>query len=115
MGVPPADCLSVGSLIGTKIVVNEFAGFYLLGNMIDEGTISDKAATIATYALCGFSNIGSIGITSAVVGTMIPNKKHWVTKLVSSAMIAGNMACFMTAAIAGLFYTEKIQEDDNPI
>ena len=51
MGVPPADCLSVGSLIGTKIIVNEFAGFYLLGTMITEGTISDKAATIATYAL----------------------------------------------------------------
>ena len=51
MGVPPADCLNVGSLIGTKIIVNEFAGFAVLGNMIKEGTISDKSATIATYAL----------------------------------------------------------------
>jgi len=115
MGVPPDDCLSVGTLIGTKIIVNEFAGFYALGKMIEEGTISDKAATIATFALCGFSNIASIGITSAVVGTMIPNKKHWVTKLASSAMIAGNTACLMTAAIAGLFYSAEVHVNNNPV
>ena len=52
-----------------------------------------KDPILTTFSSCGFSNIGSIGITSAVVGTMIPNKKHWVTKLASSAMIAGNTVC----------------------
>ena len=96
MGTPPSDCLQVGSLIGTKIIVNEFAAYAQLGVMIQEGNISPRAITIATIALCGFSNLGSIGIQSAVLGTLIPHKKRWVTKLVSSACIAGNTACFLT-------------------
>ena len=51
IGVPPEDCLTVGSLLGTKIIVNEFVSFYALGKMIEEGTISHKASTIATSAL----------------------------------------------------------------
>lgn len=96
MGVPTEDCFNVASLIGTKIIVNEFAAYAQLGKLIEEDNISPRATTISTFALCGFSNLGSIGIQSAVIGSLIPHKKRWVTKLVSSACIAGNTACFMT-------------------
>ena len=65
LGVPPADCLAVGSLIGTKIIVNEFVAYAQLGKLIEAGAISARSTTIATFALCGFSNISSIGISSS--------------------------------------------------
>lgn len=112
MGVPTVDCLQVASLIGTKIVVNEFAAYAQLGVMIREGTLSARSITIATYALCGFSNIGSIGVSVAVLSSLTkPSMKPIITKLVTSAMIAGNTACFMTACVAGLFYSAAIAEE----
>jgi CNT family concentrative nucleoside transporter len=104
MGVPIEDCLKVASLIGTKIMVNEFAAFAKLALMVDNNTISHKAITIATYALCGFSNISSMGVSVGVLSSLVPEKREVLNKLVTSAMFAGNAACFMTACIAGLFY-----------
>ncbi len=116
MGVPTADCLEVASLIGTKIVVNEFAAYAQLGVMIREGALSARSITIATYALCGFSNISSIGVSVAVLSSLTePKMKPIITKLVTSAMIAGNTACFMTACVAGLFYSSSIAADPNNI
>ena len=63
----------------------------------------DRTVVIATYALCGFSNIGSIGIMLGALGAMAPSRKRDITKVVVRAMIAGNVACFMTACIAGTF------------
>lgn len=65
LGVEPNDCLEVGSLLGTKIIVNEFVAYAQLGELIKAGSISARSTTIATFALCGFSNISSIGISSA--------------------------------------------------
>lgn len=116
MGVPMADCLQVASLIGTKIVVNEFAAYAQLGVMIREGSLSARSITIATYALCGFSNIASIGVSVAVLSSLTePRMKPIIVRLVTSAMIAGNTACFMTACVAGLFYTSSIASDPNNI
>ena len=117
MGVPIADCFQVASLLGTKIIVNEFAAYAKLGVLVREGLLSEpRSITIATYALCGFSNLGSIGITLAVVTSLVQTPplvqaqqqdtskaKPAITQLVTSAMIAGNTACFMTACVAGLF------------
>lgn len=63
--------------------------------------LQDRSTVIATYALCGFSNIGSIGIMLGSLGAMAPSRKKDITKVVVRAMIAGNVACFMTACIAG--------------
>jgi nucleoside transporter len=113
MGVPTYDCSKVASLIGTKIIVNEFAAFQELGVMVKNDAISSKAITIATYALCGFSNISSIGVTVGVLSSLVPGKKKVIIKLVTSAMIAGNTACFMTACIAGLFYDASLDAKDS--
>ncbi|XP_071158596.1 uncharacterized transporter HI_0519-like [Mytilus edulis] len=71
------------------------------------GTIEDRSMVIATYALCGFSNVGSIGIMLGALGAMAPTRKHDLTKVVVRAMICGNVACFLTACIAGLMYEPK--------
>lgn len=68
------------------------------------GVIHDRSMVISTYALCGFSNIGSIGIMLGALGAMAPARKHDLSKLVVRAMICGNVACFLTASIAGLMY-----------
>ena len=120
MGVSSDDCLDVASLIGTKIIVNEFAAYAQLGVLIREGHLSERSITIATYALCGFSNIGSIGVSVAVLSSLTkPSMKPIITRLVTSAMIAGNTACFMTACVAGLFYSPtdgaNNQDDFDPL
>ncbi|XP_060073867.1 solute carrier family 28 member 3-like [Ylistrum balloti] len=71
---------------------------------LTKGILSDRAVVISTYALCGFSNIASMGIMLGALGAMAPSRKSDLSKLVVTAMIAGNVACFMTASIAGLFY-----------
>jgi len=65
--------------------------------------MQDRSTVIATYALCGFSNLSSIGIMIGALGAMAPSRKADITKVVVRAMIAGNVACFMTACIAGKF------------
>lgn len=69
----------------------------------------DRSTVIATYALCGFSNVGSIGIMIGSLGAMAPSRKKDITKVVVRAMIAGNVACFMTACIAGILFSTKSQ------
>ncbi|MBE9080115.1 NupC/NupG family nucleoside CNT transporter [Romeria aff. gracilis LEGE 07310] len=111
MGVPWADCDAVGALLGKKTILNEFIAYLDLQALI-EGTnlpdnttapggsaISERAIIIATYALCGFANIGSIGIQ---IGGIAPNRQHDLAKLGVRAMVGGTLACFMTAAILGL-------------
>ena len=104
MGADGADCLKVGELIGTKIVLNEFVAYQKLSSYIADGSISKRSELIATYALCGFSNFGSIGIQVGGLTPLAPNKRGAIARLVFSAMLAGNWACFMTASIAGCLY-----------
>ncbi|XP_060603523.1 solute carrier family 28 member 3-like isoform X1 [Ruditapes philippinarum] len=84
------------------IIIN-YTGEVLVG-----GILSDRSVVVATYALCGFSNIGSIGIMLGALGALAPSRKKDITKVVVRAMIAGNVACFMTACIAGLLYKGPI-------
>jgi len=103
LGVPWDDAQFVGGLMGTKTVVNEFLAYLDLKTALDSGAVtSTKSVVIATYALCGFSNFGSIGIQIGGLATIAPSRRADLARLGVRAMIAGSLACFQTAAIAGV-------------
>ncbi|MGD1864099.1 MAG: NupC/NupG family nucleoside CNT transporter [Phormidesmis sp.] len=102
MGVPIADCNAVGELLGTKTIINEFIGYLRLQELIESEAISERAAIIATYALCGFANIGSIGIQIGGIGGIAPSRQADLARIGFRAMVAGTLACFTTACIAGI-------------
>jgi len=102
IGTPRADCFNVAQLIGTKIFVNEFVAYSRLEALIAGAAISERAQLTATYALCGFSNFGSIGVQLGGLSALCPDRRSIFAKLVFSAMVAGNICCFMTAAVAGI-------------
>jgi concentrative nucleoside transporter, CNT family len=102
MGVPWAEADKVGSLLGIKTVVNEFVGYARLQEMVAAGELSERARIIATYALCGFANFSSIAIQIGGIGAMAPERKHDLARLGLKAMIAGSLATFQTATIAGM-------------
>lgn len=101
MGCPWADCFIVGSMLGKKLVLNEFVAY--LDLTAATGKISERSSILTTYALCGFSNFSSIAIQLGGIGTMAPEKRPVLAKYGMRALIGGTLACFMTACIAGLF------------
>ena len=103
MGVPWHDATAVGSLIGTKTVLNEFVAYLQLTNLLSSGAdISPRSVIIATYALCGFANFSSIAIQIGGIGGLAPNRRSDLARVGLRAMIAGTLASFMTATIAGI-------------
>lgn len=102
MGVPWADCSTVGTLLGKKTILNEFIAYLDLQALIEENTLSERSIVIATYALCGFANIGSIGIQIGGIGGIAPSRRADLARIGIRAMVAGTLACFMTACIAGI-------------
>ena len=100
MGVPMNESVTVGSLIGQKIVLNEFVAFSSLSPLV--GTLSAKATAIATFSLCGFANISSIAILIGGIGGMAPSRKADVARLGWKAVLAGTLANLLSATIAGL-------------
>lgn len=101
MGVPFAESAQVGSLMGTKLVINEFVAYIDLLNMIKDG-LSQKAIIIASFALCGFANLGSIAIQIGGIGEIAPNRKEDLAKLGVRALICGTLASYLSATIAGI-------------
>ena len=99
MGVPWQDASTVGNLLGTRMVLNEFVAYSQLGPLKD--ALDPRSFTIATYALCGFANFSSIGIQIGGIGALAPNRRHDLARLGIRAMIAGTLANFVTATIAG--------------
>jgi CNT family concentrative nucleoside transporter len=99
MGVPWKDAPAIGDLLGTRMVLNEFIAYSELGPM--KATLDPKSFTIATFALCGFANVSSIGIQIGGIGALVPNRRHDLARLGMRAMFAGTLANFMTATIAG--------------
>jgi CNT family concentrative nucleoside transporter len=99
MGVPWRDAPTIGNLLGTRMVLNEFIAYSQLGPM--KAMLDPKSFTIATFALCGFANVGSIGIQLGGIGALAPNRRHDLARLGLRAMFAGTLANFMTATIAG--------------
>ena len=105
IGVPWEDALHFGSLLGTKIVINEFVAYSEMGTMIEAGKIlNEKTILMATYALCGFANFSSIAIQIGGLGPLAPNKKSDIAGLGIKAVIGGAMATLMTATLAGLLF-----------
>ncbi|GAB4149239.1 MAG: nucleoside transporter C-terminal domain-containing protein [Planctomycetaceae bacterium] len=102
MGIDPVDTRRVGELIGTKIVANELIAYHDLANMTKNQLISTRSEIIATYALCGFANFGSIGIQIGGISAIVPERKADLAQLGFRAMIGGTLAGFMTACIAGI-------------
>jgi CNT family concentrative nucleoside transporter len=99
MGVPWRDAATVGNLLGTRMALNEFIAYAKLGPMA--ATLDPKSFTIATFALCGFANFSSIGIQIGGIGALAPTRRHDLARLGLRAMLAGTLANFMTATIAG--------------
>lgn len=103
LGVPTVDIVQVGSLLGQKIVMNEFVAYSSMTGMLDGPTAMDpRSITIATYALAGFANLGSIGIMIGGIGGIAPERRHDLARLGFRALLGGTMATFMTASIAGI-------------
>jgi len=100
LGVPWNDAATVGNLLGTRMVLNEFVAYSQLGPLKD--MLDPKSFTIATFALCGFANFSSIGIQIGGIGALAPERRHDLARLGLRAMLAGTFANFLTATIAGM-------------
>jgi len=100
IGIAGKDCVAVGNLLGTRMVLNEFVAYSQLGGM--KYQLDPRSFTIATYALCGFANLGSIGIQIGGISALAPNKRHQLAELGFRAMIAGTMANLLSASIVSL-------------
>ena len=99
MGVPWRDAPTIGNLLGTRMALNEFVAYSQLGPM--KGSLDPRSFTIATFALCGFANFSSIGIQIGGIGALAPTRRHDLARLGFRAMLAGTLANFITATIAG--------------
>jgi CNT family concentrative nucleoside transporter len=98
------DCQLMGSLLGTKIAVNEFIAFNSMEGIIKDGGFeSARTAKMAAYALCGFANFASIGIQLGGLSPLAPERKPLISKLALRAMLGGAFASWMTATVAGMF------------
>ena len=99
MGIPWQDCKAIGSILGERIVINEFMGYLSLSKVqgVQPGSI-----VIATYALCGFANFSSIAIQIGGIGALAENRRADLAKIGFKAMLGGLLSCYCTACIAGL-------------
>jgi len=104
MGVAKQDCITVGNLLGTRMVLNEFVAFAKLGDIVKANplAITARSKVITTYALCGFANFSSIAIQIGGIGSLAPSRRGDLARLGLRAMIAGTLANFLTATIAGM-------------
>jgi concentrative nucleoside transporter, CNT family len=99
MGVPWRDAPVIGNLLGTRMALNEFIAYSQLGQLRSQ--LDPRSFTIATFALCGFANFSSIGIQIGGIGALAPSRRHDLARLGLRAMLAGTLANFVTATIAG--------------
>jgi len=101
IGVPWRDCGVIGNLLGTRMALNEVIAYISLG--AQRAAISPRAFTIGTFALCGFANLGSIGMQIGGIGALVPERRNDLARLGVRAMLAGTMANLISASIAGMF------------
>jgi CNT family concentrative nucleoside transporter len=102
MGVAPKDCVLVGQVFGERIVINEFVGYLSLNSDAVKPHLDPRSFTIAAYAICGFANFSSIAIQIGGIGSLAPERRGDLAKLGLRAMAGGLLACYTTAAIAGI-------------
>jgi CNT family concentrative nucleoside transporter len=101
IGIPWREASTIGNLLGTRMVLNEFVAFAQLGTM--KGSLDPRSFTIATFALCGFANFSSIGIQIGGIGALAPEQRDQLAKFGVRAMLAGTMANLISASIVGIF------------
>ena len=103
MGVPRHEILRVSELLATKLVENEFVAYLDLQNtMHGDNPLSARAFTIASYALCGFANLGSLGIQVGVLSALAPSRARIIARIAVSAMVCGFISTLQAAGIAGM-------------
>lgn len=102
LGVPWRDIQGVGMLLGTRTVLNEMLAFVDLGELIKQKALMDRSVVIASFALCGFANFSSIGIQLGGIGALAPERRHDLARLGLRALLAGTLANFLSACIAGI-------------
>ncbi|GAN67335.1 NupC/NupG family nucleoside CNT transporter [Acetobacter orleanensis] len=102
LGVPAGECTLVGSVLGLKLVINEFVAYLHLSPSLQNGALSARSGAIATFALCGFANLSSIGILVAAFGSQCPERRAELAHISTRAVLAGMLSNFMSAAIAGV-------------
>ncbi len=100
IGIPWRECKLIGNLLGTRTIINEFLAFAELGKL--KATLDPRTFSIATFALCGFANVGSIGMQIGGIGALVPNRRDDLARLGLRAMLAGTMANFMSASIVSI-------------
>jgi len=103
MGVPEGDVTKVGSLLGVKTVLNEFIAYQELAVLVKDGAISRRAAVLASYALCGFANFGSLAILLGGLGGMAPSRRGEIASMGLRSILAGTLATLMAGCWAGIF------------
>ncbi|MFP5249065.1 MAG: nucleoside transporter C-terminal domain-containing protein, partial [Acidobacteriota bacterium] len=101
IGVPWHDSAAIGNLLGTRMALNEVVAYIALG--AQKAALAPRSFTIATFALCGFANLGSIGMQIGGIGALVPERRNDLARLGVRAMLAGTMANLISAAIAGIF------------
>lgn len=104
IGVPWQEAVEMGSLLGTKVVLNEFVAYLQLSEMVEQGVLSPKTISMATFALCGFANFASIAIQIGGIGSLAPSRKSQLASFGLLAVLAGTLANLMTATIAGILF-----------
>ena len=104
MGVPTGDLSAAGSLLGQKVMINEFVAYSDLSTLASSGVLQEKTILIMTYALCGFANISSVAIQIGGIGAMAPDKKGTIARLGFKALLGGALATCLTATIAGILF-----------
>jgi CNT family concentrative nucleoside transporter len=100
MGVPLKDCMAIGQILGERIVLNEFFGYLSLS--AQKPLLDERSYVLATYALCGFANLGSVAIQIGGIGALVPARRPDLVRLGLKAMFGGLLACYMTACVAGV-------------
>jgi CNT family concentrative nucleoside transporter len=100
IGIPWKEAPIIGNLLGTRTIINEFLAFNELGKL--KATLSPRTFSIATFALCGFANVGSIGMQIGGIGALVPNRRNDLAQLGLRAMLAGTMANLMSASIVSM-------------
>jgi CNT family concentrative nucleoside transporter len=100
IGIPWAECGKAGTLLGVKTVLNELIAYLQLGQ-IPASALSDRSRLILTYALCGFANVGSLGILIGGMVAMVPQRRAEIVSLGARTIVSGTLATLMTAAVVG--------------
>ena len=104
IGIPWSECITAGSLMGTKTVLNEFIAFLELAQLPAKA-LSARSRLVLTYAMCGFANFGSLGIMIGGLGVMAPERRSEIVQLGLKSIVAGTLATLMTGSIVGIFLT----------